>query len=77
MAVSVYFDTSAVLRVMLEKGTTPGIEKRIARAPALITSRLSLVESARALHRIRHAERLPERQLVEVEKLDRDPLASL
>jgi hypothetical protein len=42
-------DTSAVLRAILENGITPEIEARIATAPALVTSRLSLVESSRAL----------------------------
>ena len=48
-----YLDTSAALRATLEHGTTPEIEGRIAAAPALVTSRLSLVESARAFHRLR------------------------
>jgi len=48
-----YLDTSAVLRAVLESGTSPEIELRIQKAPALITSRLSLVESARAFHRLR------------------------
>ena len=38
---------------MLETGTSPEIELQIQEAPALITSRLSTVESARAFHRIR------------------------
>ena len=36
-----------------EQGTTPEIENRIAAAPVLVTSRLSLVESARVLLRPR------------------------
>lgn len=48
-----YLDTSAALRATLERGTTPEIEGRIASASALVTSRLSLVESARAFHRLR------------------------
>ena len=48
-----YLDTSAALRATIERGTTPEIEARIAAAPALVTSRLSLVESARALLRLR------------------------
>ena len=44
-----YLDTSVALRATLERGTTPEIEARIAAAPLLVTSRLSLVESARAL----------------------------
>jgi predicted nucleic acid-binding protein len=50
---ALYVETSAVLRAVLERGTTPAIERRIERAPVLITSRLSLVESSRALLRVR------------------------
>lgn len=49
----VYLDTSVALRATLEQGTTPEVEGRIAAAPVLVTSRLSLVESARALLRVR------------------------
>jgi predicted nucleic acid-binding protein len=48
-----YLETSAALRAVLEGGTTPEIEARIAAAPLLATSRLSFAESARALLRIR------------------------
>ena len=48
-----YLDTSAVLRSILESGTTPEIEQSIQDASLLITSRLSLVESARAITRLR------------------------
>jgi len=51
--VALYVETSAVLRAVLERGTTPAMERRIERAPVLITSRLSLVEAARALLRVR------------------------
>jgi len=44
-----YVETSAVLRAVLESGTTPELEARLAAAPFLLTSRLSLVESARVL----------------------------
>ena len=53
MTPALYLDTSAVLRAVLEAGTSPEIEHQIQAAPALITSRLSIVESARAFHRIR------------------------
>jgi len=53
MASSLYLDTSAVLRAVLEGGTTPDIEKKIGEAGTLITSRLALVEAGRAFHRIR------------------------
>ncbi|HUF50174.1 MAG TPA: type II toxin-antitoxin system VapC family toxin [Longimicrobiales bacterium] len=49
----VYLDTSAVLRAVLERGLTPEIEQRLAEARFLITSRLSLVEAARAFSRLR------------------------
>jgi predicted nucleic acid-binding protein len=48
-----YVDTSAVLRAVLERGLSPNVEQRLGAARYLITSRLSLVESARALHRLR------------------------
>ena len=48
-----YLDTSAVLRAVLESGMTPEIERRLAAAEVLITSRLSLVEASRALIRLR------------------------
>ena len=51
--VALYLDTSVALRATLERGTTPEIEARLAAAPVLVTSRLSLVESARALLRLR------------------------
>ena len=50
---AIYLDSSVALRSTLEQGTTPEIERRIAGAPVLVTSRLSLVESARALLRVR------------------------
>ncbi|HVR29518.1 MAG TPA: type II toxin-antitoxin system VapC family toxin [Thermoanaerobaculia bacterium] len=50
---ALYLDTSVALRAILEQGTTPDFEARIAAATVLVTSRLSLVESARALIRVR------------------------
>lgn len=50
---SLYLETSAVLAVVLEQGAPPGLSERVRAAPRLFTSRLSLVESARALHRLR------------------------
>lgn len=49
----VYLDTSAVLRAVLERGLTPALEGRLGEARFLITSRLSLVEAARAFARLR------------------------
>jgi predicted nucleic acid-binding protein len=48
-----YVDTSAVLRAVLERGLTPDVEAKLGAAQFLITSRLSLVESGRALTRLR------------------------
>jgi hypothetical protein len=48
------------LRATLEQGTTPEIERRIGVAPVLVTSRLALVESARALLRVRLQGGVPE-----------------
>ena len=48
-----YLDTSVVLRRILEGGATPEIEQAMDAADALITSRLALVESARAFIRLR------------------------
>jgi predicted nucleic acid-binding protein len=63
-----YLDTSAVLRAVLESGVTPEIEDRIASAAVLITSRLSLVESARAMHRVRSIGSVSERQLADTQR---------
>jgi predicted nucleic acid-binding protein len=68
MASPLYLDTSAVLRATLEAGTTPEMEARIQAAPALLTSRLSLVESARAVIRVRESYRVPEQELALVER---------
>lgn len=53
MTVPLYLDTSAVLRALLEAGTSPDAEERIKKATLLVTSRLSLVEAARAILRVR------------------------
>ena len=53
MSTVVYLDTSAVLRAVLERGVSPEVERRLADARFLITSRLSLVETARAFTRLR------------------------
>lgn len=65
---SLYLDTSVVLRAVLENGTSPEIEARIAAAPALVTSRLSLVESSRALHRLRQVGEVSEAKLADAER---------
>lgn len=58
-----YIETSALLRAVLETGTTPDIEQRIASASYLITSRLTLVEAGRALLRLRLHGRVTETEL--------------
>ena len=63
-----YLDTSAVLRAILESGTSPELEARIAAARALVTSRLSLVESSRALHRLRLLGELSEAKLADAHR---------
>jgi hypothetical protein len=63
-----YLDTSAVLRPILESGTTPQIEARLRDATVLLTSRLALVESSRVFHRLRLEGRLSETQLVDAER---------
>ncbi|HET7273639.1 MAG TPA: type II toxin-antitoxin system VapC family toxin [Longimicrobiaceae bacterium] len=59
MADALYLDTSAVLRALLETGTTPEVERRIREASILITSRLSRVETARALIRAEQLNEIP------------------
>ena len=58
-----YVETSAALRAVLERGLSPEVEKRLASAGTLLTSRLSLVEAARAFHRLRASTRTAERDL--------------
>ena len=64
----IYLDTSAVLRAWLEAGTSPDIEARLLAAPALVTSRLALVESARVIHRVRSLGTVAEEQLADAER---------
>jgi predicted nucleic acid-binding protein len=65
---ALYLDTSVALRATLEQGTTAEIEQRIAAAPILVTSRLSLVESARALLRVRIQGGVPENRLADAQR---------
>ena len=67
-AAAAYLDTSVALRATLERGTTPEIEARIAAAPVLVTSRLSLVESARALLRLRQQGSVTEIRLADARR---------
>jgi predicted nucleic acid-binding protein len=48
-----YLDTSVILRAVLETGMMPDVEAQIAGATLLVTSRLTHVEAARALTRLR------------------------
>jgi len=68
VASAVYLDTSAILSGVLESGLCPDVERRIAAAPALLTSRLALVESARALMRVRQLAKVAETRLADVER---------
>jgi predicted nucleic acid-binding protein len=65
MSAPLYLDTSAVLRALLESGTSPQVEERIKKAPLLVTSRLSLVEAARAVHRVRSQGHVSEQALAD------------
>ncbi len=65
---SLYLDTSAVLRAVLESGVSREVERLIAGASWLLTSRLSLVESARALLRLRREGSLGEARLADAER---------
>jgi predicted nucleic acid-binding protein len=68
VAAVLYLDTSAVLRALLETGVSQDIEDRIRGAFALLTSRLSLVEAARALHRLRQLGQISESRLADAER---------
>jgi len=68
MGPPVYLDTSAVLRATIESGTTPAIEAQLRDASALVTSRLSLVESARAFLRLRALRAAPAARLDAAER---------
>jgi predicted nucleic acid-binding protein len=63
-----YVDTSAVLRAVLERGASRDVEERLRRAPALLTSRLALVESARAFLRLRREGRVAAADLADAER---------
>jgi predicted nucleic acid-binding protein len=65
---ALYLDTSIALRATLEQGTTPDSEHRIASAAVLVTSRLALVESARALLRVRAQGGVPEHRLADARR---------
>lgn len=68
LAAPLYLDTSAVLRAIVEAGTSPEVEARLRDAAALVTSRLSQVEASRALHRLRQLGKVPEAKLADAER---------
>jgi len=63
-----YLETSAILRATFEAGTNPVMEVRLRRAERLLTSRLTIVEATRAVHRVRREGRFSERRLVDIER---------
>lgn len=65
---AVYLDSSAALRAVLEAGTSPDLEGSIREAESLMTSRLAVVESARAFHRLRSQGRVAETSLADAER---------
>lgn len=68
MAVAIYLDTSAILRAVVETGASPEIEQRLHAASVLVTSRLTLVEAARALLRLRQSAAVAEARLADAER---------
>ena len=65
---ALYLYTSAILRAILEAGSNPGIEAKIRGAEVLLTSRLSIVEAARAIHRLRQLGQVSETKLADAER---------
>lgn len=68
MASALYLDSSAILRPVLEHGLSPEVERRIGEAEILITSRLSLIETARAFLRVRLLGERPEAIVADAER---------
>lgn len=64
---TLYVDTSAVLRAIVERGTSPDVERRLADANGLVTSRLAIVEAARAFPRAKSFSSLPAERLAALE----------
>lgn len=63
-----YLDSSAILRPALERGLSPDVERQIHEAEILVTSRLSLVETARAFLRVRLLGEHPEAAVADAER---------
>lgn len=68
MADRLYLDTSVVLRGVLEQGASPEEQAKILSAELLLTSRLTLVEAARALFRIRRSGEVTEARIADAER---------
>ena len=68
MARPLYLDSSAILRSVLEQGLSPDVEAQISRADILLTSRLSLVETARTFLRVRALGEKPEGVIADAER---------
>ncbi|HSL81944.1 MAG TPA: type II toxin-antitoxin system VapC family toxin [Thermoanaerobaculia bacterium] len=68
MAHRLYLDSSAILRPVLEAGLSPDVEARLAEAEVLVTSRLSLVETARAFLRVRRLDERPESLIADAQR---------
>jgi predicted nucleic acid-binding protein len=60
-------DSSAVVGAVLERGLSPKVLRALAASPALIVSRLALVETGRALHRAHNEKRITASGLVRVQ----------
>jgi predicted nucleic acid-binding protein len=63
-----YLDTSVILRAVIETGMTPDVEAQMADASLLVTSRLTHVESARAITRLRALGTVPEVKLADASR---------
>jgi predicted nucleic acid-binding protein len=63
----IFIDSSAVLRSVLERGLSRSAERALAASRALIVSRLALVETARAFHRVRLEKRVTDKELSKAE----------
>lgn len=67
-AAAVYVDSSAILRAVLEAGMTPVVERKLAEAQVLLSSRLSQIECARALLRLGGAAGVSPARLADAER---------
>ena len=60
-----YLDTFAILRAVMETGTSPEVEAKISLSPVLVISRLAIVEASRALLRLGQQGTIPEVKLAD------------